>query len=406
MIQLKRLILFLLLCGAQSITIRICVGAKTDFRLNDLITQEEQSIVVGGFMAESGLIIDSSDLETWHQQSTPNGHGLWAICYGAGKYIAAGHAGSILESFDGKSWRVVTELDEERWLFDVIYENGIFVASGISGIYISNDGKAWNRTLENAKAYGLTYGNGLFVAVGYGGRIFTSNDAQNWTPRSSNTTYMLRSVAYGNGVYIAVGGEGRHGLVMSFDGETWFESSSASKAQPMDICFADGQFTLVGGIWDPTARAFVAGSIEYSTDGRNWITHFAYGQSRIDAVSYHNGSWLAVADDSRLIQIGEGGFELEIAEFNSQDGRVSNRARILDLEQVEVPRLIIRNEADQIVLQWQTQEGLFYRLFMSSDLKSWQDTETEIVGSGELQELIFDLPEDTNLFFRLEIHSN
>jgi hypothetical protein len=202
-------------------------------------------------MAESGFIIDASDLEIWHQQPTPNGHGLWAICYGAGKYIAAGHVGSILESFDGISWRVVTKFDEEPWLFDVIYENGMFVASGINGIYISNDGKAWKRTLENANAYGLTYGNGLFVAVGYGGRIFTSKDARNWTPRSSNTTYMLRSVAYGNGVYIAVGGEGRHGLVMSFDGETWFESSTASKAQLMDIHFADGQFTLVGGVWDP-----------------------------------------------------------------------------------------------------------------------------------------------------------
>jgi hypothetical protein len=114
----------------------------------------------------------------------------------------------------------------------------------------------------------------------------------------------------------------------------------------------------------------VAGSIEYSTDGKNWITHFAYGHSRIDAVSYHDGSWLAVADDSRLIQIGVGGFKLEVAEFNRQDGRVAHTAQVLDLAQIDVPRLNIQVEIDQVVLQWQTQEGLFYRLFISNDLKT------------------------------------
>jgi len=67
-------------------------------------------------MAESGFIIDSYDLYTWHRQPTPNGRSLWAICSDAETDIAVGHTGNILESIDGTSWRVATELNEERWL--------------------------------------------------------------------------------------------------------------------------------------------------------------------------------------------------------------------------------------------------------------------------------------------------
>lgn len=67
----------------------------------------------------------------------------------------------------------------------------------------------------------------IWVAVGNNGTILTSTDSgNNWTARSSGTSYNLNSVAYGNDRWIAVGQNGT--VLTSTDSITWTAATSAT----------------------------------------------------------------------------------------------------------------------------------------------------------------------------------
>lgn len=380
------------------------VGLMADgIRLNDVaVNNDGHLVVVGGFMEESGVILDSRDDDDWYQQSAPSQNGVWAVCHGEGQWVAVGHAGTVAYSSDGVSWMATAQIPGESWLFDVIYADGQYLAGGINGIYISEDGKAWRRVDKDSNIYGLTYGNGLYVAVGYGGRVMTSKDGISWEYRETNTSFMLRSVAYGAGVYIAVGGEGRHGMVMSYDGLEWFEASSGSNAQLMEIVWTGEMFVLVGGVWEREPRQWSAGSIEYSSDGRNWVTHFSPTQSLLNAVAIRGDDWIVIGRNGYVGQVGKLSVGLEIVDL------VAGDRLLIDFDMVEaplsLPRLGIVIQNQTAVLSWQSQAGRTYRVRYSTDLKGWNYTGESYDGTGDVlvhRELL--QKKVSTMFFRLEI---
>ena len=54
----------------------------------------------GGFVAvaDGGYVYYSSDGDSWHQADSPTGKALYAVAFGAGRYVVAGDDGVVLSS--------------------------------------------------------------------------------------------------------------------------------------------------------------------------------------------------------------------------------------------------------------------------------------------------------------------
>jgi hypothetical protein len=80
-------------------------------------------------------------------------------------------------------------------LFDVTYDNGLFVAVGIEGVIkTSTDGISWSDRSSNAGSSTLcavSYGNGKFVVASSDKKIMTSTNGTNWALQTNNTTFAL-----------------------------------------------------------------------------------------------------------------------------------------------------------------------------------------------------------------------
>ena len=134
----------------------------------------------------------------------PASAGLKKAAFGNGVYVAVGADGTIVTSPDTITWTVRRMSTAGTVLNSVAYGNGLFVAVGMGTpsstgaglIMTSVDGISWttNDTVAanvNAQFSDVAYGNNLWVVSGSGQNIvYTSTDAQTWTPRS------LGSVGY------------------------------------------------------------------------------------------------------------------------------------------------------------------------------------------------------------------
>jgi hypothetical protein len=170
----------------------------------------------------------------------------------------------------------------------VSYGNGMWVAVGRSGIWMSPNGTKWGQPTNTTPfvggtGYSVAYANNVWVAVGYNG-IWRSNDAASWIQSSNafdgGTGY---SVAYGNGVWVAVG----DGIWTSGDGVEWTQQKTEMFAC---IAYADGRWVAVG---EP-------GIIESSDDGLSWnlSTGGAFAGNGGQSITYANDMWVASASSS------------------------------------------------------------------------------------------------------------
>lgn len=377
-----------------------------DRPINGIAEMNGRIVAVGGFMEDSAVIFETDERSPWNRLSPPNSNGLWSVRVGPDKLVAVGYKGVVLESNAPNLWTVAATLTEEHWLFDVCPSPLGWVTGGVGGLYFSPDARRWIQTDADSNVYGLCYGGGQFVAVGYGGSIRTSVDGKSWTSRDSNIRNILRSVAYGNGLYIAVGGEGQHAMTISSDGIHWQPSSSGSNAQLMDICFANGVFILVGGRWHSSDRKWTAGTVEFSRDGKNWVTYFVEDASIYKTVTASGADWLIAGDGDYVGLVRESDDGLVISDLlvNGKDTRVPQTPLA---PRIKIPDLRIAVEDDQIVLRWKSEHGLRYSLRRSRDLIKWEDTGHVFAGTGnELEHREPMEPDQRATFFRLEIRAN
>ena len=90
----------------------------------------------------------------------------------------------------------------------------------------------------------IVYANGLFVAVGSNGRIFTSPDGVQWTPRLTSNGPELESVIYVLGQFIAAGDRGT--LMTSTNAIDWVEHRFLTRNSFRQIIYARGALWGVG----------------------------------------------------------------------------------------------------------------------------------------------------------------
>jgi hypothetical protein len=160
------------------------------------------------------------------------------------------------------------------------------VAVGYAGLRVASfdRGKTWvnKRTLSTTAAddpnnlRGVTFALGKFVAVGH--KIFTSTDADEWTPRThpENDSQWLGDVKFGNGRFVATGGYGYS--VWSTDGETWKRGGSLKTEASRQLAFGNGKFV---SYTDP-------GNWWTSTNGETWTSESG---GHADGIAFCGGAF-------------------------------------------------------------------------------------------------------------------
>jgi hypothetical protein len=132
----------------------------------------------------------------------------------------------------------------------VAYGNGVWVAAGAAGpVMTSGDGKSWTArgslpTAVRALAFGTVNNTSAFIAVGDGGLRARSADGKTWTDvvqgfPGSDVPVSLRAVAIGDGNVVAAGEAGRR--IRSRNGIDWTEPA-AGGGDLASVVFADRTF--------------------------------------------------------------------------------------------------------------------------------------------------------------------
>jgi hypothetical protein len=218
-----------------------------------------------------------------------NGKTVYALAWGAGKWIAAGTGGTMAWSADGLTWTPVADSSFGASNIRAIAWNGSrFVAAGNNGkLAHSTDGLTWTgipsgtgpgtSQLGTAGFLAIAWNGSRFVAVGGSGTMAHSTDGLIWTAipggtgvGASQLTGVIWSIAWGNGKWLAGGGNGQ--IASSPDGLTW-TSVAFEDTYNGAILSGSRYFTNIFGIaWG--ANLFVAvdrmGRMASSPDGLTW----------------------------------------------------------------------------------------------------------------------------------------
>jgi hypothetical protein len=181
---------------------------------------------------------------------------LRAITYAGGLVVAVGGgcagarcAGRVV-TFDGETWSEVALPADRGWLAAVAQGGGVWVAAGAAGpVLVSTDGKHWTQrgTLPanvRALVHGNVGGTAMFLAVGDGGLRARSTDGQTWSSvqqgfPGSDEPITLRALAIGNGTAVAAGELGRR--LRTRNGSDWTDPA-AGGTELTSVVFADQTF--------------------------------------------------------------------------------------------------------------------------------------------------------------------
>lgn len=166
--------------------------------------------------------------------------------------------------------------------FMLVFLSTIF-ASIVHADYLDN----WTlRTTSTSYSFnGITCGNGTFVAVGRSGDsslILTSPDGISWASKISGITNSFNSAVYatdiGGGRYVVVGSNGA--ILISQDAENWTIISSGATYDLNKIIYKNGLFVAVGA----------NSEIITSPDGITWtqVLSGTYWTSASVGVAYGN----------------------------------------------------------------------------------------------------------------------
>lgn len=169
-----------------------------------------------------------------------------------------------------------------------------------------NTSLRWVRRAEGATSASLQdvlYAGGRFVAVGRVGAVLCSPTGETWTSTSLSGGDFL-GVCYGDGRYVAVGGVwdvslGRAvGLAVSFvDGSVLQKQVVPPGAAPLNaVAYGAGRFVAVG----------TGGAIYVSTDGVTWGEAVSGTTDDLLAIRYADGQFVAVGNNGRLLTSADG----------------------------------------------------------------------------------------------------
>lgn len=297
---------------------------------------------------EAALTLGNTSVWSW-RHPLPTGDSLRNVAYGAGRYVALAHSGTIVTSPDGVSWTVARTFSGIPFE-DLTFGGGKFVAVAATGVVATSaDGLSWS--FGNINPPNATPAYGAFVVFHDGTRfvltagvpgapvtIFTSTDGVSWTNRGAPAAVNpaqpgffggIAPMAYGAGTYLGFDPAGDPYLYTSTDLVTWTPRPIPVRpgAYVNHAIFTGGTFYAVGDT-DALLRSTDNGATWTYGDAdigstQNWQSVAALGGTLVAANT--NGSFATSTDGMKwsLAQtgpVGLGGDSVpeRIATLNNQ----------------------------------------------------------------------------------------
>lgn len=183
----------------------------TRLPLNDVTYANGRFMAVG----DAGIVLHSTNGVNWAYHRTDPGNYWQSSAYGNGLHLLVGYAsdsGSARSAFssDLTNW-VVRATGAGRYLSDVLFAQGQFVACGYAGLLQTcTDGTDWSLPGQASFAwlFSIAQQEGFFLAAGERGAYATSSDTIQWSRGLFPTDHTLYSVAFGRDTFVAVGQDG------------------------------------------------------------------------------------------------------------------------------------------------------------------------------------------------------
>lgn len=260
--------------------------------------------------------LPAEPLEDWETlYPLPSGR---TYSYGGGKWIGLrGNPqifgdGEITHSADGLSWSK-SKIPTGFRPISAAYANGLWVAAGQEGIHginmfsailTSTDGIVWEKQNPNMNLWRLqnenpwlshlAYGDGVWMAMGSTGRYMTSTDGVNWTLGAIAGASSVTSISYGNGRWLGLSSNSSGNTHVSTNGTDW-----TTHNHPRWLAGA----AFGGGQWAAVAVGSDKNLIRTSTDGIEWVTqqmieHLPYyAEPASYRIEYGDGRWLVAGTE-------------------------------------------------------------------------------------------------------------
>jgi hypothetical protein len=225
---------------------------------------------VGAFI----VLLSTDHGETWSAKARPDFIGLTSVAVNASQVIAIGGVpdlffAKIMISEDrGDTWQIN---DFFEWATGLVYEDGLFVATTMSNVLVSSDGKVWNNVLLHEwTRWGwlrvVIHDGSQFIVAGDGGTVFSSLDAFNWTKLPTPFEDVdYQSAAWNGSRLVLAGGvsyeywrDGIYrpiGLSSTDGGASWEIFDIDEDYQSNGIAWGNGRFVSVGWTLDSDGGA-------------------------------------------------------------------------------------------------------------------------------------------------------
>jgi hypothetical protein len=241
-------------------TIWVAVGQ------NDLLTE--------------GLIQYSYDGVYWTISTVENTDWSYGLCIAwNGTMWIAGGTGQTKYSYDGVYWKdlpmPLTNMSTIAWNGNVWVSGFSTNKVGFSFIYYSYDGFTWIATTARIWGKAVVWNGSMFVMTGNDldtvNTIQWSNDGINWFTASSGGFSSNSQSGYG-------------GNCIAWNGKTW----------------------VVGGQTYNSVNIPRNGNIQYSYDGKNWLTAVSHSFNLlVNGISWNGTKWIAVGKNSIIQKYNE-----------------------------------------------------------------------------------------------------
>lgn len=244
------------------------------------------------------------------------------IIYADGKYfLVSSSPAKVCYSENLENWTEIELNSNYLQPTSIIYGNGTFIISGLSGlgtdntyIYRSTDGINWElKQLSTGRSYSQSINaakfcnNNFILMAGYyyyntntGERtrsitqIFMSKNGIDWTMYEytywGSKVVTPSDITYHNNLYVRVGYAGT--IFTSTNLENWTEQSSGTEDRFVSVSYGKGQYIAVGD----------NGMIMTSSDGINWIKQDSGSNSLLTSSHYSNGMYIVCGYNGTILQ--------------------------------------------------------------------------------------------------------
>jgi photosystem II stability/assembly factor-like uncharacterized protein len=200
-----------------------------------------------GFVAAgaAGNVLTSTDGRRWTRRAVPTRLNLHAASWDGREYLVGGDRGRLFASATGVRWRRL-RFPAFHSLRDIATTGGVTVIAGAGTIARRAGAGGWQLESEGLGRFqtSVAAGGGRFVVVGHNGEVLVSTDGgQTWTAGTSGVEVNLDRVVYAGGRFLATG-EGV--TISSPDGLHWSPMALPTRYSIRSISVTASQLVAVG----------------------------------------------------------------------------------------------------------------------------------------------------------------